>query len=207
MMNSLSTKVFIVMILGFGVRLFFSCTPNNYLPSKMEYNVAAISGIDNSDRFMRINSNIDTMYTDAVAIKLTLSDSSFHHFASNFNHAIASFSFTSVMANSYEPHFIPSKKAVSIKIKTLHNLDDNIKAGDDISSFMHYTKGNDFELYQNVDLAIAILNGIQSQPNSSIVMVLQKSIQNTKAQFEIEITLDDLSKISCLSNTFTILAQ
>ena len=203
--KSLPTKVLIVFILGFGLKLFFSCTPPS--PIEMHYNSINIIGIDNSDRFIDKYTSVDTMYSGAVALKLSLFDSTYNYYAFNFYKVFKSLSFTPAMALTIDESFIPVNKVEQLRIITLFDIDENVKAGDDISNLIVYDAGSDFELYQNLNYAIATLNRTQATAGSSIVMVLRTSIENTKAQFGVKITLDNGYDLSFITDMFTIITQ
>ena len=195
-------KVIVIFILSFGMRLFFSCTPPD--PIEMNYNTVSLLGIDNSGQYIRSYSQIDTMYAEAVALELTVSDS-IQHYAQNFNKIIESFSFTSAMAFSIDYSFIPVSKIEKIEVITLFDIDSEIKAGDDISEHIVFAKDSSFEMYKNNHQAIAELNGVQSEPSSSIGIILRKTVRNAKAQFKVNILLDDNQELSCVSEMLTII--
>ena len=200
--ESFLLKVAIVFTLGFGVRLFFSCTPPE--PIEINYNMLSLAGIDNSGQYMRSYPAVDTMYAEAVALELTVSDS-IRHYAQNFNKFIESVSFTSAMATSIDYSFIPISKVEAIKVTTLFDIDSEIKAGDDISQYIVYATNSNFEMYKNSHQAIAVLNRVQSSPSSSIGIILKKTVKNTKAQFKVNVLLDDNQELSCISDTLTII--
>ncbi|MDD2565080.1 MAG: hypothetical protein PHU27_12775 [Salinivirgaceae bacterium] len=199
---SLLMRVMILLFLSFGMKLFFSCTPPP--PVDIFYNSVRLIGIDNSGQFMRSYENIDTIYSNAMALKLTILDTSYNYYAS-LNGIMKSLSFSTAMALSINEAFNPVNKVVQIKVQTLFDVDDDIKAGDDISIHILYADGYDFELYESVNSAISRLNGTQNMPGGTVEMVFEKSIKNTKAQFYVEITLDNGQVLSCVSDTFTII--
>lgn len=135
--ESLLLKVAIVFTLGFGVRLFFSCTPPE--PIEINYNMLSLVGIDNSGQYMRSYPSADTMYAEAVALELTVSDS-IRHYAQKFNKFIESVSFTSAMATSIDYSFIPVSKVEEIKVIT-HRCRTNPSCGIYIKTqLMFYTR-------------------------------------------------------------------
>lgn len=202
---SFPTKVVIVITLGFFTKLFFSCTPPP--PIEMHFNSINIVGVDNSDRYLSRFSSVDSMFADAVALKLTLSDSTFDYYASNFNKVLKSISFTPAMALSIEESFIPVNKVQQIKITTLFDINENVRAGDDISNLIVYETGSNFELYQNMNRAISILNKTQISPSSSVILILKTSVNNTKAQFNVRVLLDNGNELSYNTPIYTIIIQ
>lgn len=200
--ESFMLKVLAIFTLSFGMRLFFSCTPPE--PIEINYNMLKLAGIDNSGQYMRSYPPIDTMYAEAVALGLTVSDS-IRNYAQNFNKFKESVSFTSAMAFSIDYSFIPVSKVEEIKVITLFDIDSEIKAGDDISQHIVFAVNSNFEMYKNSHQAVAELNKVQSSPSSSIGIILKKTVNNTTAQFKVNILLDDNRELSCISDTLTII--
>lgn len=201
--TSYHAKLIVVLALGFSIKLFFSCTPPP--PIEMYFNSIKIIGVDNSGRFINRNTSVDTMYSSAVAFKLTLSDSTFNYYAFNFYETLNSLSFTPAMAFTVDESYIPVNKVEQIKITTLFDIDENIKAGEDITNIILFERRNDFELYQNINSAISTLNKTQPTASSSIVLVLSVSTNYPKVQLNVQITLDDSTVLSTNTDVITIL--
>lgn len=199
-------KAIILLILGFGVRLFFSCTPFSQDPIEIEYNSISIVGINNSERFLDYYSSVDTIYSDAVALKLTLSDSSFFYESSFYENLTQTCSFQTLRADDIDPSYIPKHKVVDISVKTMLDINDSLNAGDDISEYVLTAYRDNFDLYHNLNQGILWLNGIQSYyESSSIILVLKTSVKNTNAQFEVIVTLDNGNKLTGITELFTII--
>ncbi len=199
-------KVIILLTLSFGLKLFFSCTPCSQNPIEISYNNLSVTGIDNSNRYLDYNNTADTMYSDAVALKLTLSDTSMFYAASFFPKKMQTFSFQNARADDNDPSYIPLNKVVDIKVKTLLDINESIKAGDDISEQVLCSSGNNFDMYHNLSQGISWLNGIQSySESSSIILVLKTSVKNTNAQLEVKVTLDNGNELLGTTVIFTII--
>lgn len=199
-------KVIIWLTLGFGIKLCFSCTPHPQNPIEIDYNDISVIGIDNSDRYLNNSSAIDTLYSDAVALRLSLSDTSNYYAASFFPALRETFSFPTLKANDINPSYLPRNKVVDIKIKTLLDINDALKAGDDVSEHISCASGGDFDLYQNLSRGITWLNDTRSYYESStIVLVLKASVKNTNAQFEVKVTLDNGNELLGTTKIFTII--
>lgn len=198
---SITFKIIIIISITFITKLFFSCTPSP--PIEIHYNSIIVSGINNSDKFVGIT-NVDTMYSSAIALNLTLFDSTNRYHASNNKIVSKSFSITPAMAFSISKSFIPVNKVVYIKTTTMFDIDEDVKAGDDISNLIVYDTGDNF-LYQDMTHAISTMNRTQASASSSVLLALKKSIKNTKAQFNIQVTLDNGNKLSYTTNLFTII--
>ncbi len=201
--TTLFTKKIVVLTLGFSIRLFFSCTPPP--PIDIHFNSIKIIGVNNSDRFINSNTGVDTMYSSAVAFKLTLLDSTYNYYAFNLHKTLKALSFTPAMALSFVESFIPVNKVEQIKVTTLFDIDDNIKAGEDITKLILFERGNNFELYQNINSAISTLNKTQPTASSSIVFVLSVSTKKTTLQLNVQITLDNGTVLSTNTDVITII--
>lgn len=196
-------KVLALLILGFGIKLYFSCTPPD--PIEMYYNNIKIVGMDNTGKYLTSNNELGTFYSEAVAMELTLSDTSMYYTASNSTGIMQAFSFRSAQATSIHLSYIPVNKVTDIKVKTLLDINESIKAGDDISAHILYPSEDTFDLYYDLSRGISRLNGAQNYASSSIVLVLKASVQNTNAQFEVTVTLDSGYKLLCKTEIFTII--
>ncbi|HPW67032.1 MAG TPA: hypothetical protein PLY32_03390 [Salinivirgaceae bacterium] len=194
-------KVIFVLTLGFSVKLFVSCFPPNTID--MHFNKIEIYGIDNSG-IRACGHMVDTMYASAVAFKLNLMDTTQGYYSHKSNYALSSLSFAPAMAFTVDRRFIPVNKVAQIKITTLLDIDENIKAGEDITNLILFG-GDNFELYHNVNSAISTLNKEQSAANSSIVMVLSISAKNPTLQLNVQVTLDNNSVLSADTDVITIL--
>jgi hypothetical protein len=203
---TLIPKVILLLTLGFGIKLFFSCTPYSQDPIEINYNNISVVGIDNSDRYLDYYNSIDTIYSDAVALKLTLSDTSKYYATSLFPTLRETFSFQTLKAKDIEPSYIPRYKVIDIKVKTLLDINDSLKAGDDISEHILCSSRDNFDLYYNLSQGITWLNGIQSYyESSSIIIVLKASVKNANAQFEVKVTLDNGNELLGTTGIFTII--
>ncbi|OFY50442.1 MAG: hypothetical protein A2W85_10410 [Bacteroidetes bacterium GWF2_41_31] len=203
---TLIPKVIILLILSFGIKLFFSCTPYSQDPIEINYNHISVIGIDNSDRYLDYYNTTDTIYSDAVALKLTLSDTSMFYAATFSSNLMQTFSFQTARAYDIEPSYIPLNKVVDIKVKTLIDINESLKAGDDISEHILCSSRDDFDMYHNLSQGISWLDDIQSRhKSSSIILVLKTSIKNTNAQFEVKVTLDNGNELFGTTVIFTII--
>ena len=124
-------------------------------------------------------------------------------FSSNL---MQTFSFQTARAYDIEPSYIPLNKVVDIKVKTLIDINESLKAGDDISEHILCSSRDDFDMYHNLSQGISWLDDIQSRhKSSSIILVLKTSIKNTNAQFEVKVTLDNGNELFGTTVIFTII--
>lgn len=204
--GTLIPKVLIILTLSFGIKLFFSCTPYSQDPIEIDYNHISVIGIDNSEVFLASYSDIDTLFSDAVALKLTLSDTTKYYAASLLPNLLEVFSFQTLKADDIDPSYVPRNKVSDIRIKTLLDINDDLKAGDDISEYFLCAPREDFDLYHNLSHGISRLNDIQSYyERGSIILVLNESVKNTNSQFEITVTLDNGIELLGTTEIFTII--
>lgn len=201
--ESITSKIIIIFICCAGFKLFLSCTSD---PIEINYNNINLAGIDNSNRYLNFNSITDTMYADATAMKLSLSDTTMYYAASFSPNLIKEASlFQTVYITSISESFIPINKVVDIKVKTLLDINESIKTGDDISKYVLCSSRNDFSLYRNLSQGISWLNEVHYSPKQSIVLVLKKSIKNSNAQFEVKVTLDNGKELSGKTEIYSII--
>ena len=201
--TSLAAKVLLILLATSSLRIFFSCTPPP--PSDMTYNTIQLSGVDNSDRHMGRNAEVDTLYAGAVALRLTLSDST-HLYAKLPDQPAQMFAFKQAMAFSpVEPTFLPTVRVTEIKTFTLFDINGQINAGDDVSDHMVFDGGSDFELYQTTSSAIDALNRTQIGASGSVIMVLKDVVEGSNAQFRVEVTFEDGSQLIATTNLFTLI--
>jgi len=201
---TLLPKVMLLIAFGFGVKLFFSCTPNSQDPIEINFNAISLIGIDNSERYVN-SSYSDTLFADAVALKITLSDTAGFYATSSSENLMHALSFQTLKADDISPSFIPRNKVVDIKVKTLMDINGSLKAGDDISEHVLCLRGS-FDLYYNLNHGIAWLNGIQSfSPGSSLIIVLKTAVENLHAQFEVNVTLENGDELMATTMIFTII--
>lgn len=200
------SRVLILLTLGFVIKIFFSCTPLSQSPTQITYNKISVVGVDNSGRFLSAHNELDTLYSEAVAFKLTLSDTSLLYASLLSSNIMQLFSFRTVQARSIEMTYIPKNKVVDIEVKTLFDINASIKAGDDISEYILCDRGDNFEMYYSLRQGMLWLNEIQYDKSSSIIFVLKIPVENTKAKFEVVVTLDNGNTLLCTTDLFTIIS-
>ena len=206
--RSVFSKVLLILAIDFGLRLFFSCDPARSVDIKLSYNKIDVTGVDNSGQFLNPNSNTDTMYADAVALRLCLSDSlQPGHYYSSRSIMRELFSFQSTYAIPVTENYIPQISVENIRIKTLTNIDNDIQAGDDITDYFLYVPYDYYtdSLYQDLNKAITRLNSIQCKPWGEVILILRKTVQNTNARFEVSVALDNGETLSYTTELFNII--
>ncbi len=200
-------KPLIVLAIIFGIRLFFSCTPNDFDPMEMDYNSLSTSYVDNSNVYLSYFREVDTSFSEAVAIKLTLSDTSQMYKKSLSAKLQQAVSFRTSQADDWSPTYIPRNRVSELNVRTLFPVNASIDAGDDVTKFFLYAGGS-FAMYSHLDKAIETLNRTQSYDRlCTIVLVLAERVENTKAQFELTVTFENGDKLVSTTPVLTIIQQ
>lgn len=196
-------KVLIVISCWIIIKILMSCNPPP--PIDFRYNSIKIEGINNNSEY--IGDNItDTIYAAALCLKLSLFDSAQYYAQSNFKANVPLFSFKKAMAMEYADSYIPEIKLASIKVVSIYNINNEIEAGDDVTDIFLFTdKRFSSVLYNYQEWAISGFNEAHSNPGSFIFMVLKVPVENSKAQFYIEVQFEDGSTLSDTTNTFQII--
>ncbi|HPW67030.1 MAG TPA: hypothetical protein PLY32_03400 [Salinivirgaceae bacterium] len=203
--TSLLTKVIVILTLGFSIKLILSCTPHPSEPIEMNFNKIRVHGIDNSDKYLNNRKYVDTMYSNAVAFTLNLSDTTHGYSIYCANKALRTLSFAPAMATSISISYIPVNRVTQIKITTLLDIDDDIKAGDDITDIFLFENDRDGFLYKNINSAITKLNGKQSCASRSINAILTVAAKRPTLQLNFQVTLDNDIVLSVDTDVITIL--
>lgn len=199
-------KALFILIIGFAIRTLFSCTREKFDPVEIEYNAINIIGIDNSGQYVLERDTVHSFYPEAVALKIRLTDSTEYFASSLYQNMQDLLSFQTLKADSPEITYIPENKVTDIHITTLYDINGSLQAGDDISDHILYYNGTG--LYHGEDQAVLWLSGKQTYPDiGTLLLVLKASVNNTIAQFEITVTLEDGKEIKGITEIFTITAS
>ncbi len=198
-------RLVVILILGIIARILFGCHP---VIEDITYDGISVYGIDKSRNYMSHFCNKkDTLYSEAVTLSLRLSDTSYyskHDTVCYFS--LNSLSFTGAMATTIDYHYVPKNKVLDIKIHTLFDINNKIKAGDNIEDIvLYYIDSYDDDLYKSKNQVISSLNDTQDFPYAIVYLVLKTPVKNTQAQFKIDVLLDDDKHLSCVTDTFTII--
>jgi len=164
-----------------------------------------LEGIDNSGKFLQVYSNIDTMYSEAVAIKLTLFDSLYFPSTDYYAGALKSLGITPASALSVYYTFKPLFRVEQIRITTLLDMAPDVKAGDDITDHFVFSTGNSFALYKTYNQALSTFNSEQPYPYAWVVLILKKRVQAPNAQFRVSVSLENGDILEANTNIYTIM--
>lgn len=201
-------KVWLLLVLGFGVNLFFSCVPTEYI--KINYNKISLTGVDNSGKYL-LDNPTSTIHASALALNIKLSDTTYFNETYSLNHLINSLSFNKAQAfQPADPVYIPTAKIIDVNVKTILKINDNINPNDDITEHILYSFGGSYNLYYNLNKETEKItpkfenSNYNNSPSNSIFLILKPTIENTNAQFEVKITLDNGTELIATTELFNI---
>lgn len=199
-------KVLYLFTLSFVFQLIFSCVSISNEPTIVDYNSLTFKAFDNSGRFAEANTSKDTVYSEALGFKLTLFDSLVYSSSNNSPNFFTVFSFQTLQADDINPNYIPKNKMIDIKVKTLMDLNENIKSGDDISAHILCSAGNTYDLYNDLAWGIAEFNSPSPYfGKASLILLLKESITSNSAHFEVIVTFDNGLELRRTTEILTIL--
>jgi len=200
------SRITIIAILYLSLKLFFSC--GSYSVVFFDYNSINLKGVDNSGQFLN-NKEIDTFYSDAIAINLQIADSTEHYYDANilFIKELKNvLSFEKAYATSpAPPHYYCENNVSAINVYSLLDLNETIKAGDQLNNCLLFSFDGAFNLYGTNDDACKYLNSDQNSKSGSVTLILKPTVTNTKAQFKVEVCLDDCTKLIDTTQVFHII--
>lgn len=189
-----------ILIVLFGLRIIFSCTPQYY---DIFYNSINLTAVDNSGEY--INSVVsDTLYSDAVAFELTLSDS-FPLYGSLPERILRDLSFSPVLAFEVASVFIPQNRVSAIRVYTLFDLDSILLAGNDISDQVLYAPRMSHFIYSPLSSAVDFFNLDQGERSPSVYLILKYSVHNSLARFRVDVSFEDHTVLSDTTGIITII--
>ncbi len=197
-------KATLLVILFTALRIFNSCTPPP--PIGMDFNTVNAFGVDHSGKYTNPNTVADSMYSEAVAISVTISDSTlWFRSYSSVNTRISTFSLTEAKASDYTPYFYSETKVVDMAFHTIYDIDETIKAGDRIDEHIYFSGERTALYHQDKNRVIESFKGYHNAPYCSALLIFRPKVQNNKLQFKIDITLEDGRTLTCLTNTVKII--
>lgn len=189
----------------FALRLLVSCCgldKDAGIPFAL--NTIYISHIDNTNHHgMPDIIETDTMLSAAVAFHVTITDSAFNDYFS----PLSAFSgFSTVNATSIYLLYKPTVAIEAIRVFTLYDLSESMKADDEVTShFVALPSGH--TLYSTIDEVVSLLHSRRSadHPKVSFSLFCTANIVKPTARFKIEVTLSDQRVLTATTNTLVLL--
>lgn len=202
----LLTKTAFVVLLTLVVTVFCSCTLiyEELFKGKtydIDFNQIVINSVARADWYATYSYPVDTMSYDAVALRLLLSDSITPYYAPSPSDTTQEHS-GSLLKTKVSRYYEPRNKVVGMKIRTLYPINTTLHAGDDITEQFQYVASQNRSLHNTWE-AFEELNQAKERAHN-VVFVLNKNIENTEAQFEITVALDNGVELVGTTERFVI---
>jgi hypothetical protein len=159
-----------------------------------------IKNLDNSGLYIA-SSNIDTMFSAAVAFEVSLYDST-NTFYTSLVEPKTTFGFSTAKALSPCPRIYQSKQNISkISIITLEAISSEIPVNTDVTEYFLTQEPNTF-LFQPLETLIntALYSFNSYDPLFTFNVFFQEDIMNDKAQFAFEILFSDGRTLTSQTN-------
>lgn len=171
-------------------------------------NSIEITNIDNSQTYPQFTEE-DEMHKAAVAFNVLISDTTLTENYAYNQPLQSSIGFSTAQAWSCDcsMNYIPEPTIHSFNIYTNFDINDIVKAGDDVSNlFLAFDrKWSNGDLYYELNEMINLANITASEtPGILLRIFLKIPVDNSKAEFTIDITLSNGTKISQTTNTISI---
>lgn len=200
--GSIYTKATVILLFCFFIKVLFSCREPE--PLDMHYSKITLEMFDNSGHpYYRTPS--DTLYSDAVAFQMSLSDSSMYYYKSKTIRTAALFSFEPAYGFSPNISYQPVHLIQDIVVYTLYDIDDTFRAGDDITDSILYAYDYGFGMYQLKENAIKFANGLQYKPSCVLKLFLKSSVHNTLVRLSVEVILDNGTILSGTTDEYPVI--
>lgn len=180
----------------FLIRLMISCCPCEIEPILLNLNTLTISNLDNSSDVHdppRLSQS-DSMYSNAVAFEVVLSDSTYENEYDEFALAIRNLGFKSALAfwcDCNQP-YAPNQKVKKISIVSLFELLPGQGKGCDVSDwFVALPSAN--RLYSGIDQLYELINTelVQNFAGIRFQLFCKEDLKTPQAQFAITAELTD----------------
>lgn len=152
-------KALFVLLLGFIVRLFFSCCNCPDDVTAINLNSMYISNLDNSDIYFNGDNPVfnDSMINAAVAFEVAIIDSTIKEYPVYYGANIGFNSASAMEPCACFPYYEAEEEITSFTITTLNDINSKYKAGSDVTSLFVGTPSENF-LYKNFSDIIQVVN-------------------------------------------------
>lgn len=197
--------VFLVLNLA---RLLEGCCDcrENYL--LFDFTSMSVSNIDNSGPWA-VPTDADTMFSEAVAFRVQVSDSSGYIYASALQPSAMGFS--SCQACKCEDLFRCRQQIVNISIITLYDIAGDIPANSGVTQYFYfglqdYSSPGDLYVSWN-EFSDSMTGKIYDRMMESFSLYLTKNIENDSARFMISAELSDGRTLSDTTALIHIINQ
>lgn len=202
-------KIVVVITLIFVIKLVASCCRCNNEPEIIQLNTLSTELLSNTNsRGEFVNYPTDTLLSTKTGIMLLLSDSLYSEFNDCFCSNFSGFSFTNTSATTCDcyPVYTHEEQLLSIRIISLFDISPELPAYSDVTDHFVIQLPQSL-LYTSVNDALRELNTINTSayPQKRIHLYLKDRIHYSKAQFVLEIELNNGKKLTTTTKQITIL--
>lgn len=194
-------RVFIVLTIIFISRLFFSCCNCPDDVSSINYNEISILNVNNALPYGYFDTTmVDTLMNSAVAFEIILKDSTqkdTYYFVQHFGFSTAN----AMQPCDCFPMFKAKQEITKIRITTLFDMNETIKANTEVSHYFVALPSHTF-LYSSINELLPILNDkiLYISASISFKIFCKEIIMNDVAQFDIQVDLSDGSVLLAKTN-------
>lgn len=185
-------KILIITLVFNLSRIIVSCCECPADIVKFDYNLVKTEFLRNDSAWTQ-HSTSDTMYAEAVAFKVMVSDSAAWHFYYAWQAPIASIGFSNAMAFSCDcsTPFKPNYQIEKLSILSLYDVSQNFPAQSDITSLFYLQKNSYGSLYTELP---KYLNEIKDKvyfddPTEELRLFLNTKLENDSARFVVNVKL------------------
>jgi len=200
--SSIYTKATVILFFCFFMKVLHSCREPE--PLDMQYNRITLEMFDNSGH-PHYRTPSDTLYSDAVAFQMNLSDSGLYYYQSKTIQTAALLSFEPAYGFSPNISYQPVQLVKDIRVFTVFDMNDTFRAWDDITDSILYAFDYGFGMYQLKENAIKFANGLQHEPSCVLKLFLKSSVHNTRVRLSVEVTLDNGTILSGTTEEYPVI--
>lgn len=203
-------KVIFVLLLIFIIRVMVSCCRCSDETEPMELNQITVVNLNTVNSMGETANYVtDTMPSSKLAFQINVTDSTLHPDIFYYGCNKVDFGFNTASATSCDCYqlFEPEQQIVDVRIFSLHNLTEQIKANTDVTEYFVallplsdlYTPIAD--IYPSINR-----NVVGSNLSISMNLFCKLNIQNSKAQFVINVELSDGRMLSAFTNEIKLIS-
>ena len=204
-------KTILILLVANVLRIIPGCCNCDDTPNFFDFNKTDIRNLDNSGEWLR-SSTSDTMLPGAVAFEVNLYDSLgyfYNEYASGNLFKSIGFKTSQALSCDCAWPFMARQFLDDIRITTLYDVSGDIPAGSDVTDlFVGQVRGN-----SSSSVYITLANVIRQTENKtyydggieSFGIFLKPEIENSIAQFTIQLTFSDQRVLTDTTNLIHIL--
>ena len=205
----LFNKIFILFVSITFLRLAVSCCNCESDFYSFDYSSVVIHNIDNSGRWSKPITN-NEMSAASIAFEVQIIGTK-PVSASSSRIKINGFKTLSAQNCECDDQYVPNQTISDIRIRTLNDINSDYCCNDDVTNLFVANTCVSCEdigsFYITIDELKKRINpeGLYESPTNKFLIYLKKTVENDKAQFEVEIDFSDGRSIVTQTNLITII--